>query len=80
MNTISLKVSDTLLARLEHEAQVRGMSKSHLVRESLEMAFATKVQADSRSCFDLAQDLAGSLRGLPKDLATNPVHMEGFGK
>jgi hypothetical protein len=32
------------------------------------------------SCFDLARDLAGILKGLPEDLAENPEYMEGFGR
>jgi hypothetical protein len=27
----------------------------------------------------LAQDLAGAVKGLPKDLADNPKYMDGFG-
>ena len=30
--------------------------------------------------YDLARDLAGSLKGLPRDLAHNPKYMEGFGE
>ena len=32
------------------------------------------------SCYDLASDLAGSVRGLPRDLAHNPKYMERFGE
>lgn len=32
------------------------------------------------SCFDLARDLAGTVKGLPQDLAQNPKYMEEFGK
>jgi len=31
------------------------------------------------SCYDLARDLAGSVKGLPKDLFRNPRYMEDFG-
>jgi hypothetical protein len=30
------------------------------------------------SCYDLASDLAGSIRGLPKDIASNPKFMKDF--
>jgi hypothetical protein len=30
--------------------------------------------------YDLARDLAGSVKGLPRDLATNPKYLEGFGR
>ena len=32
------------------------------------------------SCYDLAKDLIGSVKGLPGDIATNPKSMEGFGE
>jgi len=32
------------------------------------------------SCHDIAHDLAGSLKKLPKDVATNPQYMENFGQ
>ena len=32
------------------------------------------------SCYDLARDLAGTVKGLPRDIATNPKYMEGFGE
>ena len=32
------------------------------------------------SCYDLARDLAGKVKGLPTDLADNPKHMKGFGE
>jgi hypothetical protein len=31
------------------------------------------------SCLDLAGDLAGCLKG-PRDIATNPKHLEDFGQ
>ena len=80
MPTISLKLPDTLLHLLESEASVRRITKSQLVRESLEKALEPQARSAGASCYDLARDLAGSQEGLPKDLATNPKHMEGFGR
>ena len=80
MSTISLKLPDSLLAQLEQESRARRVSKSQLVRESLEKSFAPREPKDGPSCFDLARDLAGSLKGLPRDLATNPKHLKGFGR
>ena len=80
MQTISLKLPDDLLAKLEREAKARRVTKSVLVRESLETALRRRPGRRAPSCFDLAQDLAGSLRGLPQDLAHNPKYMQGFGE
>jgi capsid portal protein len=80
MRTISLKLPDDLLARLDHEAKARRVTKSWLVRESLEKALYKASPAGAVSCYDLARDLAGSVRGLPEDLAVNPEYMKGFGQ
>lgn len=80
MQTISLKLPDALLARLEEEARLRQTNKSALVRAALEREFSPKKSGKSPSCFDLARDLAGSIKGLPKDIATNHKYMEGFGE
>jgi predicted transcriptional regulator len=79
MRTISLKLPDDLLAQLEREAKVRGITKSLLVRDSLERALRQK-PSGSASCYELARDLAGAVKGMPKDLADNPKYMEGFGE
>ena len=39
-----------------------------------------KQSAGAISCYDLSRDLAGALKGLPKDLAENPEYMDGFGQ
>jgi len=80
MRTISLKLPEDLLAQLEAEAQIRRVTKSQLVRESIEAALRASPRRRRPSCYDLASDLAGSIKGLPKDLARNPKYMEGFGK
>jgi predicted transcriptional regulator len=80
MQTISLKLPEDLLADLEREAKVRRVTKSVLVRESLERALRHRSRRSAASCYDLARDLAGSVKGLPRDLAHNPKHMEEFGE
>ncbi len=79
MNTISLKLPDRLLELLEEESRARRTTKSSLVRECLEKTLAPRPAGREASCYDLARDLAGSLKGLPRDLATNPKYLEGFG-
>jgi hypothetical protein len=55
------------------------VTKSSLVRESLEKALYEQPLTGAVSCFDMARDLAGTVKGLPRDLADNPKYMEGFG-
>jgi predicted transcriptional regulator len=80
MRTISVKLPDDLLADLEKEAKSRRLTKSVLVRQSLETSLRRRPRHVAASCYDLARDLAGSVRGLPPDLAHNPRYMEGFGE
>jgi hypothetical protein len=56
------------------------VTKSSLVRESLEKVLHEQPPDGAVSCYDLARDLAGLVKGLPKDLAQNPKYMEGFGQ
>lgn len=78
--TVSLKLSAELLAKLEREAKVRRVPKSVVVRESLETTLRSRARGRRGSCFDVASDLAGSVTGLPRDLAHNPKYMDGFGE
>jgi predicted DNA-binding protein len=80
MQTISLRLPEDLLAQLNTEAKARGVTKSQLVREGLEKALRKESPSSAVSCYDLARDLAGTVRGLPEDLADDPKYMEGFGQ
>ena len=78
---MSLKLPASLLARLDKESRQRRTTKSSLVRAALERELSDPpASGRRRSCYDLSVDLAGSLSGLPKDLATNPKYLKDFGK
>lgn len=79
MRTISVKLPERLIAQLTRQAKARRVTKSCIVRDSLEKEFHQVRSEEEASCFDLACDLAGSIKGLPKDLAVNPRYMDGFG-
>ena len=55
VQTISLKLPDDLLAQLTSEAKARRVTRSRLVRESLEKALNERPSAGSVSCYDLAR-------------------------
>ncbi len=74
MRTISLKLPDELDQRLETLAKRRRTSRSEVIRAALE-AFEP---ARAESFTAAAADLVGSLVG-PKDLASAPRHMLGYG-
>lgn len=79
METITVKLPAPLHARLATEASRRHVTKSQLVRDCLNGIFTGSRLRGKLSCHELAKDLAGSLRG-PRDLATNPRHLKGFGR
>ena len=80
MKTISLKVTNDLLRKLERAARERKQSKSDVVRAALKQ-FLNGERATDRpmSALELAGDLVGCVEG-PGDLSTNPKYMEGFGE
>ena len=80
MRTISVKLPDDLFSQLARKAKTRHLTKSQVVRESLEKGLDERPPAGAVSCYDLARDLAGTVKGLPKDLADNPKYMGGFGQ
>ena len=45
------------------------VTKSFLVREGLKKVLVEQFQTGTISCYDLARDLAGSIKGLPRNLA-----------
>ncbi len=80
MQTISLKLPEDSWPISIVRRRRGGVTKSQFVRESLDAALRKPSPGDPVSCYDLARDLAGTMKGLPKDLAENPKYMEGFGK
>jgi len=80
MKTMTVKLPDELAVRLELKARRLGVSKSALVRESVERAVVgdTSVE-EAPSAYDLMKGGCGCVDSGNRDLATNPRYMEGFG-
>ena len=79
MKTLSLKIPDSLLTRVNSEARERGESRSAIIREAIESFLSNTTAHDRNSCLDLAHDLAGSVKGT-KDLSFNKGYMKGYGQ
>jgi predicted transcriptional regulator len=79
MATITCRISAELDSRLEEAARRQRVSKSTLVRRAVEASLNGARRKSRPTAYDLAKHLAGSIRGAPGDLATNPKYMEGFG-
>ena len=80
MNTISLKLSKELDARLAAVAKRRGTTKSAVVRAALKQYLGPNGSASPESFAVLAREFIGSAKGGPPDLSYNKKHMEGYGR
>ena len=80
MTTITCKLPEALDAELETAAEQRGVSKSAVVREAIEANLRERKKETGFSAFDVMKAGCGILRDGPRDLATHPRHMEGFGR
>lgn len=79
MRTISLRLRDDLADDLEKAAQARGVTKTSLICESLQQTLHAQ-SGPRATAYDLSRDLIFKRGRAPKDLATNPRYMNGFGK
>jgi ribbon-helix-helix CopG family protein len=69
VKTLTVRLSEPLVAEIEAESRVRKMSKSDVVRERLRGARGPG-RGRRRIPIDGIADLIGSVDGLPSDLST----------
>ena len=79
MRTITVKVPRLLGERLGRAVVQRRSTRSAVVREAIEAYLAAEGRVSEGSCFDLASDLAGAVRG-PSDLSSNRLRLGGYGR
>ena len=79
MKTLSLKLPESLLEKLDSTARKRGESRSALLREAIETVIEGEKHISEGSCLDLAKDLAGCVNA-PEDLSFNKSWMDGYGR
>ena len=79
MKTLSFKLPESLLEKLDSTARKRGESRSALLREAIETVLEGENHISDGTCLDLAKDLAGCVCG-PEDLSFNKSRMDGYGK
>lgn len=86
---ITIRIPDTLGQRLRRRSRLEGQPESALVREALESYLGRS--GESRPAYELAEEagLVGCIAATagsnprklpPKDLSTNPRHLQGMGK
>lgn len=79
MSTVSLKLSDPLATQLTDTARRRGISKSALIRDALQLYLQSSHEARPGSALSEVVDLAGILSG-PEDLSVNRNYLRNFGR
>jgi Arc/MetJ-type ribon-helix-helix transcriptional regulator len=79
MITLTLRVPEELLAKLDEAARLDRTSRSELCRKALE-ARLKKTPMRRRSLLELSRDLCGVGSSGIRDLSTNKKHLEGFGQ
>ena len=74
-----MRLPAELRRRLKDAARRNGTRESEFIRKAVERQFA----ADDAeiTAYDHAKKagVVGAVRGAPRDLSTNPKHLEGFG-
>jgi hypothetical protein len=77
---ITVRVPKELGMLLRDRSRAKGQTPSDLVRVALETYLVR--EGTAISAYELAEEagLIGCARRAPKDLSTNRLHFEGFGK
>jgi predicted DNA-binding protein len=79
--TLSIKVSKELKARLRATAKSRQTNPSTLVRQALELVISGSAPESKLSLYDLSRDLFENLGDNgPRDLSTNRKHLDDLGQ
>ena len=81
MSRLTLRLPNKLNQRLTLAARRSGRTPARFVREAVEARLAGEdlPAVGKQSLYDLTRDLCGSIRGGPRDLASNKKHLDGYG-
>ena len=79
MPTLTCKLPPELDARLAAVSRSRRTTKSAIVREILETQLSRRPAREQVRAYDVVKHLVGCLSG-PRDLSSNPRHLNGFGE
>jgi len=79
MDTLTLKISSGIKEKLKTYSKRKDLSRSEIVRNALIDYFERGDLTKQGTFYDLAQDLAGSVKS-KTDLATNKEHLAGYGQ
>ena len=81
MKTLTLKIPPQMDHALAAASVQANVTKSELVRRAVTAYLGRAAAAPGPpSALELAGDLVGCFEGGPADLASNPRHLDGFGR
>lgn len=79
MKLLTLRIPESLSARLDQLARAGRASRSDIVRRAIDRYLREGRSAAKGSVLALARDLAGAVRG-PRDLSVGRRHLRGYGE
>ena len=77
--TLSLRISKSESRALRERARKDGVSRGTLVRRALR-AYGVTPEIEPKTGYEVIQHLIGKNAGGPKDLSTNPRHLDDYGR
>ncbi len=79
MKNISIKLPESLIAKLELLGKHTNETRSALLRKAIETFLDSENERQAYSCLDCAGDLEGIIQA-PSDLSTNKHHLKDYGQ
>ncbi|NWG29904.1 MAG: hypothetical protein HXY29_00220 [Rhodocyclaceae bacterium] len=76
----TIELSDEIFRRAKAEAALRGRKFKDLVEEGLRRVLEQPECASPVSLHEMMRDCCGVAEPTPPDYASNPKHLEGFGR
>ncbi|MCX8017557.1 MAG: type II toxin-antitoxin system VapB family antitoxin [Rhodocyclaceae bacterium] len=76
----TIDLSDEIFRRAKAEAALRGLKFKDLVEEGLRRVLEHPEPMPVTSFHELMRDCCGVAGPTPPDYASNPAHLEGFGR
>ncbi len=77
--TLSIRISKVEIAALRRRAREEKTSQGQLVRQAL-ANYGITTEPTARTGYDIIKHLIGRSHGGPRDLSTNPRHLENYGQ
>lgn len=78
--TLAIRISKAERVALRQRARQEKLFQGDLVRRALRAYDVTPEPFAARIGYDVVKHLVGCYRGGPKDLSTNPKHLDGLGQ